>query len=124
LVYWVLTSKWISFDSAHHIEDYEGKCHEKHGHTYRVCAKFIMSSLDKREIGIDFAQINQKLKYITLKLDHHDVNEVLQIRNATAEIISHWIYDEMRKYFPTIYSILLQEGDGGVCEFVGYRRWS
>jgi 6-pyruvoyl-tetrahydropterin synthase len=77
-----------------------------------------------RDIGIDFAVINQKLKYITLKLDHQDINEVLMVKNATAEIIARRIYDEMRKYFSTIYSIILQEGNGGTVEYVGIsRRW-
>ncbi|MBR3731611.1 MAG: 6-carboxytetrahydropterin synthase, partial [Spirochaetales bacterium] len=25
------------FDAAHHLENYNGKCAERHGHTWQVC---------------------------------------------------------------------------------------
>lgn len=32
----VLVSKEFTFDAAHHLHDYEGKCKNLHGHTYRA----------------------------------------------------------------------------------------
>ena len=32
----VLVSKEFTFDAAHHLHCYEGKCKNLHGHTYRV----------------------------------------------------------------------------------------
>ncbi|WP_178075286.1 6-carboxytetrahydropterin synthase, partial [Pseudomonas sp. 2822-17] len=32
----VLVSKEFTFDAAHHLHSYEGKCKNLHGHTYKV----------------------------------------------------------------------------------------
>jgi 6-pyruvoyltetrahydropterin/6-carboxytetrahydropterin synthase len=94
----VLVSKEFTFDSAHHLHNYEGKCKNLHGHTYKVV--FGISSLtDNIGIAIDFGDIKKIWKeQIESSLDHRYLNETLPPMNTTAENIVVWIYEKMADY--------------------------
>lgn len=91
----VLVSKEFTFDSAHHLHCYEGKCKNLHGHTYRVI--FGISGLvDERGLMIDFGDIKEIWKNeIEIFLDHRYLNETLPPMNTTAENMVVWIYEKM-----------------------------
>lgn len=91
----VLVSKEFTFDAAHHLHGYEGKCKNLHGHTYKVI--FGISGYTN-EIGmtIDFGDIKSIWKEeIEIYLDHRYVNETLPPMNTTAENMVVWIYEKM-----------------------------
>ncbi|MGE7588526.1 MULTISPECIES: 6-carboxytetrahydropterin synthase QueD [Peribacillus] len=91
----VMVSKEFTFDSAHHLHAYEGKCKNLHGHTYRVI--FGLSGfVDDRGLMIDFGEIKEIWKNeIEIFLDHRYLNETLPPMNTTAENIVVWIYEIM-----------------------------
>jgi 6-pyruvoyltetrahydropterin/6-carboxytetrahydropterin synthase len=91
----VLVSKEFTFDSAHHLHDYEGKCKNLHGHTYKVI--FGLSGfVDERGLMIDFGDIKEIWKSeIEIHLDHKYLNETLPPMNTTAENMVVWIYEKM-----------------------------
>ncbi len=92
----VLVSKEFTFDSAHHLHCYEGKCKSLHGHTYKL--QVIMAGrADERGIVIDFADMKRitKLKVIDA-LDHKYLNEVLPLMNTTAENMVVWIFEQIQ----------------------------
>lgn len=91
----VLVSKEFTFDAAHHLHCYEGKCKNLHGHTYKVV--FGLSGFaDKRGIMVDFGDIKEIWKSeIEIYLDHRYLNETLPLMNTTAENIVVWIYEQM-----------------------------
>lgn len=93
----VLVSKEFTFDSAHHLHNYEGKCKNMHGHTYRL--QVIMSGrVDHRGISIDFGDIKRITKEAVIdRLDHKYLNEVLPPMNTTAENMVVWMYEEIKK---------------------------
>lgn len=73
----VLVSKEFTFDAAHHLHAYEGKCKNLHGHTYKVV--FGLSGYTN-DIGIalDFGDIKEIWKeQIEPYLDHRYLNETL-----------------------------------------------
>ena len=91
----VLVSKEFTFDAAHHLHSYEGKCKNLHGHTYKVVFG-ISGFTDERGIMLDFAEIKEIWKsQIELYLDHRYLNETLPPMNTTAENIVVWIYEKM-----------------------------
>lgn len=100
---YVLVSKEFTFDSAHHLHEYEGKCQSLHGHTYKL--QVIMKGKpDPRGIVIDFADIKRIAKERVLdRLDHQYLNEVLPLMNTTAENMVVWIFEQIDK-------ALLEEG--------------
>lgn len=91
----VLVSKEFTFDAAHHLHSYDGKCKNLHGHTYKVIFG-ISGFTDERGIMLDFAEIKEIWKsQIEIYLDHRYLNETLPPMNTTAENIVVWIYEKM-----------------------------
>jgi 6-pyruvoyltetrahydropterin/6-carboxytetrahydropterin synthase len=91
----VLISKEFTFDSAHHLHCYEGKCQNLHGHTYRLQV-VVSGQTDERGITIDFADVKRIAKlYVIDRLDHQYLNEVLPLMNTTAENMVVWIYEQL-----------------------------
>lgn len=92
----VLVSKEFTFDAAHHLHCYDGKCKNLHGHTYKVVFG-ISGFVDERGLMIDFGDIKQIWKEeIEVFLDHKYLNETLPPMNTTAENIVVWIYEKMQ----------------------------
>jgi 6-pyruvoyltetrahydropterin/6-carboxytetrahydropterin synthase len=91
----VAVCKEFTFDAAHHLHCYEGKCKNLHGHTYKLV---ITMSGFVNEIGIavDFGEIKAIFKKaIDEKLDHRYLNEVLPPMNTTAENMIVWIWEQL-----------------------------
>lgn len=93
----VFVSKEFTFDSAHHLHCYEGKCQHLHGHTYRL--QVIMSGIpDERGIVIDFADMKRIARERVIdRLDHRYLNEALPPMNTTAENMVVWIFEQIRQ---------------------------
>ena len=91
----VLISKEFTFDAAHHLHHYEGKCKNLHGHTYRAILG-LSGYTDERGLMIDFGDIKEIWKQkIEIHLDHRYLNETLPPMNTTAENIVVWIYEKL-----------------------------
>ncbi|MDR6123493.1 6-pyruvoyltetrahydropterin/6-carboxytetrahydropterin synthase [Bacillus sp. SLBN-46] len=93
----VLVSKEFTFDAAHHLHAYDGKCMNLHGHTYKVIFG-ISGFLDDRGLMIDFGDIKDIWKNeIEIYLDHRYLNETLPPMNTTAENMVVWVYEKMKE---------------------------
>ncbi len=93
----VLVSKEFTFDSAHHLHAYEGKCKNLHGHTYRLQV-ILLGKTDERGLTLDFSDIKRIVKErIIDRLDHQYLNEALPPMNTTAENMVVWIYEELHR---------------------------
>lgn len=91
----VVVCKQFTFDSAHHLHCYEGKCKNLHGHTYKLQV-MISGYTDERGIVIDFADLKELVKErIIDPLDHRYLNEVLPPMNTTAENMVVWMYEQI-----------------------------
>lgn len=91
----VLLSKEFTFDSAHHLHNYVGKCQSLHGHTYRLQVA-MLGKPDERGIIIDFADMKRMTtEHILKPLDHRYLNEALPLMNTTAENMVVWIYEQL-----------------------------
>ncbi|MED2253326.1 MULTISPECIES: 6-carboxytetrahydropterin synthase QueD [Brevibacillus] len=93
----VLVSKEFTFDAAHHLHAYEGKCKNLHGHTYHVVFG-ISGYPDEIGLVIDFGDIKQIWKeHIEIYLDHRYLNEMLPPMNTTAENMVVWLFEQMEQ---------------------------
>ncbi|WP_226585068.1 6-carboxytetrahydropterin synthase QueD [Halobacillus litoralis] len=91
----VMVSKEFTFDAAHHLHCYEGKCKNLHGHTYKVIFG-ISGFVDDIGIVMDFGDIKEIWKeQIEVHLDHRYLNDTLPNMNTTAENMVVWIYEKM-----------------------------
>ncbi|WP_339201595.1 6-carboxytetrahydropterin synthase QueD [Paenibacillus sp. FSL P2-0322] len=91
----VLVSKQFTFDAAHHLHCYEGKCKNLHGHTYIVV--FGISGIPgETGLTLDFGDIKTIWKErLEPFLDHRYLNETLPPMNTTAENMVVWIFEQM-----------------------------
>ncbi|WP_342046681.1 6-carboxytetrahydropterin synthase QueD [Bacillus sp. OTU530] len=91
----VMVSKEFTFDAAHHLHCYEGKCKNLHGHTYKVVFG-ISGYVNEIGLAIDFGDIKEIWKQeIEIYLDHRYLNETLPPMNTTAENMVVWIFEKM-----------------------------
>ena len=89
-----LVTKEFTFDAAHRLESYHGKCEELHGHTYRLSIS-VIGELDNEGMVIDFLELKALVKeYVLSRLDHKYLNEV--IGQPTAENIARWVFDTVK----------------------------
>lgn len=112
----VLVSKEFTFDAAHHLHCYEGKCKNLHGHTYNVIFG-ISGFVDETGLMMDFGDIKEIWKNeIEIHLDHRYLNETLPPMNTTAENMVVWIYEKMQEALKK--EDRKQRYDGARVEFV------
>jgi 6-pyruvoyltetrahydropterin/6-carboxytetrahydropterin synthase len=89
----MFVTKEFSFDSAHYLTDYYGKCEQMHGHTYWLKVT-VEGKVQENGMVIDFALIKQIVKNRILnKLDHKTLNDI--IPNPSAERIAIWIWKKL-----------------------------
>ena len=76
-----------SFDGAHFLAGYEGKCANLHGHRWRVILKIKTDSLQsegqQRGMVVDFGDIKTVLKKETDYFDHTFIYEEGSLKEAT-----------------------------------------
>ena len=76
-----------SFDSAHFLAQYEGKCRNIHGHRWIVKVEIFGEKLQengsKREMLIDFGELKSELKKLVDFYDHSLIIEKNTMREIT-----------------------------------------
>jgi 6-pyruvoyltetrahydropterin/6-carboxytetrahydropterin synthase len=92
--------KQFTFDSAHYLPGYDGKCKNMHGHTWRVEVGIKGKKL-KNGILFDFSQLKILLEEICLKFDHQVLNDLedFQGLEPTAENIGTVIFEQLQQRF-------------------------
>lgn len=82
--------KRISFDAAHYLPGYEGKCAQMHGHHWVVELGVKGPINEETGIVVDFVHLSDFLKeYVVDKFDHTLLNDI--IPNPTAENLARYI---------------------------------
>lgn len=93
----VAVTKEFTFDAAHHLHAYDGKCTNLHGHTYRLVMT-VSGFVNEIGIVVDFGDLKRIYQtVIEQKLDHQYLNEVLPNMNTTAENIIVWIWESLEQ---------------------------
>ena len=133
-------AKEFQFDACHMLDGHQGKCHNLHGHTYRLIVE-VSSPLQpqgsSKEMVMDFADIKTIInQHIISQLDHAYLydetnnNErkiaalLKQMQrkvfafpcSTTAEGISRFIFNQLTAYLP-VSKITLWETPTSYCEY-------
>jgi 6-pyruvoyltetrahydropterin/6-carboxytetrahydropterin synthase len=90
--------KVFRFEAAHALEDWPlgHKCRRLHGHSYKVEVEVVGDVNPETGAVVDFAEISKRFReYVFDLLDHRNINDVLGVRNATAEYLATWIAGRM-----------------------------
>jgi len=89
----MFVTKEFTFDSAHFLPNYHGKCEDMHGHTYRLQVT-MNGPIDADGLVIDFALIKKVVKKEVLeKLDHKLINDIIKV--ASVENMAVWIWEQL-----------------------------
>ncbi|WP_251197391.1 6-pyruvoyl trahydropterin synthase family protein [Anaerotardibacter muris] len=108
-----------SFDAAHFLTDYHGKCENLHGHRWRVVAYLEQDELQTegtmKDMVIDFGEFKQAVRAMTEELDHSFIIEEGSLQpktiacleeegfvlspmpfRTTAENLARYFFDKLR----------------------------
>ncbi|HCL78789.1 MAG TPA: 6-carboxytetrahydropterin synthase QueD [Synergistaceae bacterium] len=89
----MLLRKEFTFDAAHNLTEYHGKCERLHGHTYRL-AVTVRGVPDDEGMVLDFCEASAIVKKEVIeKLDHSYLNDILP--QPTAENIALWVWRQV-----------------------------
>lgn len=116
----MLITKRFTFDSAHKLINYKGKCKNLHGHTYTLSVT-VKGRMDKKSgMIIDLHTINDIVKSRVINiLDHNFLNEF--IKQPTAENIVIWVWDQLEKYL-NLYKIEISETPDSYITYYGKKN--
>ncbi|HCW32499.1 MAG: 6-pyruvoyl tetrahydropterin synthase, 6-pyruvoyl tetrahydrobiopterin synthase [Candidatus Peregrinibacteria bacterium GW2011_GWE2_39_6] len=88
----LLTTRF-TFDAAHFLTQYYGKCERLHGHTYWLEVT-VEGEPASNGLLIDFIVLKRIVTTQILdKLDHSNLNDLFS--NPTTELIAIWIWDQL-----------------------------
>ena len=81
-----------SFDGAHFLSGYEGKCSNLHGHRWRVILKIkadeLQESGQQRGMVVDFSDVKRALKEETDYFDHTFIYERDTLKVTTVDALN------------------------------------
>lgn len=117
----MIITKKFTFDAAHFLPSYNGKCEHLHGHTYALNVK-VSGSPDAEGMVIDFTRLKKLTQELVLsKLDHALLNDILP--NPSAENICIWVWQQLSKPLAApnhkLYAVEVWETATSGCEYRG-----
>lgn len=113
----MLLSKEFSFDSAHFLTKYHGKCERLHGHTYRLRVT-VEGPVQADGMVMDFKELKALVKVKVIdRYDHQNLNDFFE--NPSAENVVMQIWKDLSEDLPVkLHELLLWETPDS---FVTYR---
>jgi 6-pyruvoyltetrahydropterin/6-carboxytetrahydropterin synthase len=85
--------KEFSFDAAHKLDSYHGKCENLHGHTYKMAVE-ISGVPDGEGMIIDFVRVKEAVwSELLSQLDHSYLNDI--IPQPSAENIARYAFERL-----------------------------
>lgn len=110
-------SREFTFDAAHSLPGYPGKCARIHGHTYTLIVT-VEGDLDQSGMVMDFFKIKEIVEDILAPLDHHYLNDLYE--QPTVELVAKDLLEKIQKAFENTgaspYSVKLYEGKKSAVE--------
>ncbi len=130
-----------SFDAAHFLANYQGKCHNIHGHHWRVVLEAEGAELnsDTQQDGmlVDFGILKQDLRSVVNEFDHTLIVESGSLSPAlcellrredfsvtevpfrpTAERFARYIFDRMTACGYSVYRCMVYETETNCAEYL------
>jgi 6-pyruvoyltetrahydropterin/6-carboxytetrahydropterin synthase len=90
-----------SFDAAHYLRGYGGKCEKLHGHRFKVVVRLNCRELNEVGLAYDFTELKRQVMEITGKYDHQCLNDIgpFDRVNPSSENIASAIYNSLAPEF-------------------------
>jgi len=94
----VCVTKAFTFDAAHNLINYKGKCEALHGHTYRLEVT-VCGTPNELENGLlmDFGDLKDLVnKEVLSKLDHSYLND--HFEQPSTELVAMWVFETLKPH--------------------------
>jgi 6-pyruvoyltetrahydropterin/6-carboxytetrahydropterin synthase len=91
-----------TYDSAHYLRNYKGKCERLHGHHYVVEVALQAEQLNAGGMAYDFVDVKRHLRELSERLDHQNLNELEPFTEveSSAENQARYFFDELKGRLP------------------------
>lgn len=103
--------KTFQFEAAHKLPNVpaDHKCARLHGHSFRV--EVVVAGECDPKMGwlMDYAEISEAFRPLLDQLDHHYLNDIPGLENATSEMLAKWIWDRLKPQLPLLAEIAVAE---------------
>ncbi len=100
----LVVCKKFSFDAAHKLPNYKGKCSNLHGHHWELEVEVEGSIDPKTGMIVDFAIVDMIVKnHLIPMLDHTYLNDRLE--NPTAELIIAYCLGILQRIIPDSFKL-------------------
>ena len=115
-------SKQFRFEAAHTLKrsvDAEGS-RRIHGHSYR--AEIVVRGTPDPETGmvVDLGWLDRMLQGVRENLDHHFLNDIVDLGPATLENLAAWIWrDLVRRGVEPAKVVVARDASGDSCAYSG-----
>lgn len=88
-------TKIFTFDAAHFIPKYNGKCAKMHGHTYRL--EVTVANVQKESASVE--------SYPGMVMDFSELNRIVQ--EEVIDIVDHTVLNEVMDFTPTSENVVI-----------------
>jgi 6-pyruvoyltetrahydropterin/6-carboxytetrahydropterin synthase len=91
-----------SFDAAHYLRAYKGKCENLHGHRFKVVVRIKSAKLNDIGLAYDFTLLKKQLAQVLGVFDHQNLNETPPFDkiNPSSENIALTVYEKLKPILP------------------------
>lgn len=120
--------KEFRFEAAHRLPFHDGKCARLHGHSWKGRVYLQSGQLipdgPKQGMVMDYGDVKKVLdSIIDTYLDHHYLNESLNLVNPTSEEVARWVFEHLlRHVWPVGVELIAVEIDETCTSSCRYER--
>ncbi len=109
------------FEAAHRLPHVPPghKCARLHGHSFKIELE-VRGPVDEHTGWfIDFGILDDHMRPILDRLDHHYLNEVPGLENPTSELLARWLWRELKPKLPSLAAVTVFETCDARCLYRG-----
>ena len=113
--------KELRFEAAHHLPKTPvgHKCRRLHGHSF-VCEIHVTGDIDPATGWVqDFDELRQAFAPLHDTLDHHLLNDIPGLDNATSENLARWIWERLKPSLTRLSAVVVHETCTSRCIYTG-----
>ena len=95
-------------------------CSKMHGHTFYIKLDLEGELNPKDDFVIDFYDLDTVFnKHIGVKIDHKILNEVDGLESPTTELLTKWIWNNLKPHLNLLSEVTVREGSTYGCTYRG-----
>lgn len=108
----------VYLESARHLTQLPKShpCSNMHGHSFKVTF-VVRGTLNEAGWVCDYYDILKAFEPLKQQLDHKVLNQVPGLENPTTEILTRWIFENLKKTLPYLHQVLVSETPSTECRY-------